>query len=106
MPGMMAEARRVLRRALAPLGAFMVPSSFIVSPPGSDIHYAGSLPMRANPARGELSRNGEVHGFDGLYVADASALPELSSKSHTLTMMANADRIGRHIASAFAGRSI
>lgn len=82
-----------LRRAYARLGAFMLPTSFTPGPPGGDIHYAGSLPMRSQPVRGQTDADGQLHGLSGLYVVDGASLPSLSEKSHTLTIMANADRI-------------
>jgi len=65
---------------------------------GSDIHYAGTLPMRKDPRIGETNAVGELAGQPGLFVADAATFPELSAKPHTLTMMAMADRLGRHLA--------
>jgi choline dehydrogenase-like flavoprotein len=95
VPAVMAEAARSLRRAYRQLGAVMLPMSFTVGRAGSDIHYAGTLPMRAAPLPGETNSLGELHGLDGVHVVDGACLPTLSEKSHTLTIMANADRIGR-----------
>jgi choline dehydrogenase-like flavoprotein len=38
---------------------------------------------------------GELKGLEGLHVVDGAVLPSLPSKHATLTIMANADRIGR-----------
>jgi choline dehydrogenase-like flavoprotein len=88
-------ARSLLRRIgrdLARLGLYRLPGSTVAYPPGSESHHAGTLPM------GETTtRAGEIIGAPGLYVADGSALPNLPAKHHTLTVMANADRIGRHV---------
>lgn len=86
-----------LRKFFISTGAFLIPSSFKVGGPGVDAHYAGTLPMRENPVRGEATANGELFSLKGLYVADGACLPSLTEKSHTLTIMANADRIGRQI---------
>ena len=43
-------------------------------------------------------RHGELHGLMGVHVVDGACLPSLTEKSHTLTIMANADRIARRIA--------
>lgn len=75
----------------------MLPRSFSVGSPGSDIHYSGSLPMKLNPRNGECHANGELASLKGVYAIDASCLPYLSEKPHTLTVMANADRIARII---------
>lgn len=95
---LMEEARRKLRKAYWSLGAILLPGSFTVGLPGGDIHYAGTLPMRKSPSPGETSELGEVSGLKGVYVVDGACLPLLPGKSHTLTIMANADRIGRKLA--------
>jgi choline dehydrogenase-like flavoprotein len=86
-----------LRKAYLLSGALLIPGSFKTGKPGSDIHYAGTLPMRNFPKLGETNPNGELFGLRGVFVVDGSSLPTLSEKSHTLTLMANADRIGRII---------
>lgn len=94
---LMDDARRKLRKAYWSLGAMLLPGSFTVGRPGGDIHYAGTLPMNKLPVIGETSEVGEVKGLDGVYVVDGACLPVLPEKSHTLTIMANADRIGDRI---------
>ena len=96
---LMNEARRRLSNAYRSLGCLLIPGSFTIGPPGGDIHYAGTLPMREVPKIGETSQYGEVAGLNGVYVVDGACLPTLPAKSHTLTIMANADRIGNHIVS-------
>ena len=78
--------------------ALVLPGSFSIGKPGSDIHYAGTLPMRDQPARGETSATGEIAGLAGVHVVDGACLNTLTEKSHTLTIMANADRIGKKLA--------
>ena len=39
----------------------------------------------------------------GLYVVDGAALTRLPAKAHTLTIMANADRIARKLAQQLSG---
>ena len=94
---LMAEANSKLRKACWSLGAMLLPGSFTVGRPGGDIHYAGTLPMQRSPTVGETSAVGEVLGVNGVYVVDGACLPVLPEKSHTLTIMANSDRIGRTI---------
>lgn len=95
--GLMKFAERRLRKVFWKLGALLLPQSFTVGRPGSDIHYACSLPMRLNPIPGETNKFGELFGLNGVYIADGASLSSLSEKSHTLTIMANADRIGRRL---------
>jgi len=94
---LMDQANKKLRTSYRRLGAILLPGSFTVGRPGSDIHYAGSLPMQNSPVIGETSELGEVAGLEGVYVVDGASLPLLSEKSHTLTIMANADRIGKKL---------
>lgn len=94
---LMDEAAKKLRKAYWSMGAVLLPGSFTIGRPGGDIHYAGTLPMRESPSRGETSQHGKVEGLDGIFVVDGACLPTLSEKSHTLTIMANADRIGRQL---------
>ncbi len=49
--------------------------------------------MRPAHGVGKLARRAK-----GLFVADGSVLNRLPAKSHTLTIMANAERIGRAVA--------
>lgn len=98
VPGLMNDAAVQLRKTYWQLGALLLPMSFTVGRPGGDIHYAGTLPMRSAPSAGETSATGELYGIDGVHVVDGACLPMLTEKSHTLTIMANADRIGRILA--------
>ena len=71
---------------------------FASAEPGSDLRYAGTFPMRREPGPGEVDPAGELHGHAGLYIVDLSIFPAMGAKHPTLTLMANADRIGRRIA--------
>lgn len=86
--------------ALVRYGVYLIPSSINLSKVGDDVHYAGTVPMRASPRIGEANSQGEVQGLPGVYVVDGSALTALPPKMHTLTIMANADRIATAIAAA------
>ena len=101
VPELWDEARKKLVKLYWMMGAILLPGSFSVGSVGADIHYSGTFPMKQNPIFGETTSMGEVFGLDGVYVVDGSCLPVLSEKSHTLTIMANADRIGRKLAQLF-----
>jgi choline dehydrogenase-like flavoprotein len=92
------EAQKKIGRAFRSIGAWLIPRSFTAGAPGTDIHYAASLPMVFQPRPGQCDHVGQLSGMAGVYVADGASLSELPAKSHTLTIMANADRIGRAIA--------
>jgi choline dehydrogenase-like flavoprotein len=59
--------------------------------------------MRRSPVVGETTQLGEVVGLEEVYIVDGACLPILSEKSHTLTIMANADRIGRQLITRILG---
>lgn len=98
LPELMKTAETKLRRIYWKMGALLMPMSFTVGRPGADIHYAGTLPMHAAPRIGQTDSLGEVAGLRGVHIVDGACLPRLTEKSHTLTLMANADRIARSLA--------
>jgi choline dehydrogenase-like flavoprotein len=94
-----------LGRALRRAGALALPGSTAILEPGADAHYAGTLPMGGGMGGGTggngpaaTTAEGELAGAPGLYIADGAALPTLPATHPTLTIMANADRIGRALA--------
>lgn len=95
LPALFTQARRCLSKGLRRLGAFLVPGSFVPGRPGADLHYAATLPIRLRPAAHECRLDGQVAGLPGVYAIDGACLPCLPAKAHTLTIMANADRIAR-----------
>lgn len=99
---LMQEAQGILASNFRKLGAVMIPSSFNTGKPGADIHYAASLPMYSNPKLGQTDRYGRLMGAQGIYVVDGASLTKLPAKSHTLIIMANADRIARQIAKTWS----
>ena len=88
---------KMLRRR----GAYALPGSLTVAEPGTDIHYAGTLPIGATGRFG-CGPDGELNTCPGIYVVDGAALPLLPAQHCTLTIMANADRIGRDLARRWA----
>ena len=96
--GSMKSVVKVLRSSYAKLGGILLPDSFTVGQPGGDIHYSGTIPMRSTPSFGETDPNGGVVGVKNIHIIDGACLPLLSEKPHTLTIMANADRIARIVA--------
>ena len=78
------------------LGAFPLPGSAIAVA-GTDAHLGGVFPMGLADPHG-TSRYGELNAAPGVHLVDGSVLPSISAKPTTLTIMANADRIGRHLA--------
>jgi choline dehydrogenase-like flavoprotein len=98
LAGVHALAARRLSRAFRRLGAWMLPGSYVAGAPGADLHYAGTLPVSSAPRAHECGLDGELAGLPGIHVVDGAALPVLPAKAHTLTILANADRVGRLLA--------
>lgn len=89
-------ARRRLARIWRKLGAFTLPGAALATA-GTDAHLGGVFPLGAAAPHG-TSRLGELNAAPGLHIVDGSVLPTIPSTFTTLTIMANADRIGRHLA--------
>lgn len=95
-----AVARRVRRRLNTiwrRLGARPLPGA-TVAVAGTDAHFGGLFPMGLDDVQG-TSRFGELNAAPGVHLVDGAVLPTVSAKFTTFTIMANADRIGRHLAS-------
>jgi choline dehydrogenase-like flavoprotein len=67
-------------------------------PIGGTAHQAGTLVFGADPARSVLDIHCKAHGIDNLYVTDASFFPSVGAVNPTLTLIANALRVGDVIA--------
>jgi choline dehydrogenase-like flavoprotein len=90
--------RRTLRRIFRRLGAWALPGA-VIAPPGIDAHFGGLFPMGGSGDHG-TTQYGELNVAPGVFVVDGSAHPSMLAKFNTLTIMANADRIGRHLAAS------
>ncbi len=62
--------------------------------PGRGFHTGGTFPMRAKPGAFESDLLGRPNGFSRVHVVDASVFPSLPATTITLSVMANAHRIG------------
>jgi choline dehydrogenase-like flavoprotein len=65
-------------------------------------HPMGTARMSADPADGVCAPDGAVHGFDGLYVADASLFPTSLGVNPMMTIIASADRVASDLAARLA----
>jgi hypothetical protein len=61
-------------------------------------HQAGTARFGTDPATSVLDVHGKAHDLDNLYVADGSFMPSIGAVNPTLTIIANALRVGDHIA--------
>jgi choline dehydrogenase-like flavoprotein len=64
---------------------------------GASIHYAGTVPMTREERELTVTPACRLRGARSVYLADGSVLPYLPAKALTLTLMANAERVGTHI---------
>jgi hypothetical protein len=66
-------------------------------PPGSTVHYAGTLPFRDDGAPLSLSSGGRLAGTRSVFVADGSGFRYLPANGHSFTLMANAHSVATGI---------
>jgi choline dehydrogenase-like flavoprotein len=61
-------------------------------------HQAGTCRFGTDPATSVLDANCRAHEVDNLYVVDTSFFPSIGAVNPALTAMANAIRVGEHLA--------
>ena len=95
------ETGRVLRKAARRLGAAMRHAGLLAlvaalrqGPVGSSFHAGGSMPMAKAPRGHEADILGRPAALKRIHVVDASVLPAIPATTITLSVMANAHRIG------------
>ena len=86
-----------VKKALRKLGLW--PLKSVSMAPGSTFHYAGTVPIRDVETERSLSADssGRLTQEQKIFIADASLFRFLPARPHTLTLMANANRIGEII---------
>ncbi|MEI7669509.1 MAG: hypothetical protein WCJ33_05465, partial [Pseudomonadota bacterium] len=77
----------------------LLPIPFLggVSLPGSSVHFGASLSVNSEGIL-RTNINGELIAAPLVYIADSSSLPDIPAGSYTLSIMANAYRIGNIVA--------
>ena len=94
MKNALAALRRRLWAERGALRALPVSAAMRVGKPGRGFHTGGTFPMRAQPHRLETDISGRPHGFSRVHLVDSSVFPTLPATTITLSVMANAHRIG------------
>ena len=94
------QRERTLRRCLRKLGCW--PFRRIDPGPGASIHYGGTLPMTTAEREWTTTPDCRLRGTRSVYIADGSTFPSLPAKPLTLTLMANAERVGDAVAREIA----
>ena len=92
-PARLKQVARTFRKALWKLGCVAPAPLTHVRPMGASVHYAGTLPMRRDPAPLTCSPECRSHDFENLYFVDGTTFPFLPAKNLTFTLMANAARV-------------
>ncbi|WP_328552605.1 MULTISPECIES: GMC family oxidoreductase [unclassified Streptomyces] len=96
--------RHELQRMLGHLGMrehHLLPHSIYLHkgmPIGATAHQAGTVRFGHDPADSALDINCKAHDLDNLYVVDTSFFPSIGAVNPSLTAIANALRVGDHIA--------
>jgi len=96
-PATKVALKRVVKRLAgmsSVLGARPLGLALQETQPGRGYHSGGSLPMRVSPAPGETDVLGRPFGRLRTHVVDASVFPSIPAATMTLSVMANAWRIG------------
>lgn len=90
--------RRVSLAMKAPFASENGRPAFYLVPPGADNHDMGTCRMGVDPSTSATNRFGQIHGIDGLFVADASVIPSSGAADPVLTVTALAIRTADYIA--------
>ncbi|WP_409271597.1 GMC oxidoreductase [Neobacillus sp. SCS-31] len=86
-----------IRESARAMGVTLDESSLVLRPPGADMHESCTCRMGDDPATSATNRYGQIHGVQGLYVADNSVLPTLTAAGPVLSNTALAIRQADHI---------
>ena len=68
-----------------------------ILPVGAVAHQVGTCRFGSDPATSVLDVNCKAHDLDNLYVVDGSFFPSSAAVNPSLTIMANAMRVGDHL---------
>jgi choline dehydrogenase-like flavoprotein len=103
----LARLRQTLQGMLSKLG--MVNTTFVRSlylhktfDHAATAHQAGTVRFGTDPDNSVLDVNCRAHDLDNLYVVDGGFMPSIGAVNPTLTIIANALRVGDHIAERIA----
>ncbi|RDW18979.1 GMC oxidoreductase [Oceanobacillus chungangensis] len=91
------QVEQGIRDSARAMGVTLDESTLVLRPPGADMHESCTCRMGNNPNTSATNRNGQIHGVQGLYVADNSALPSLTAAGPVLSNTALAIRVADHI---------
>lgn len=84
----------LLAKQVRTLGLLPLPFIGGIAKPGSSVHYGSSLPIGGGGVMA-CDVDGALKNHPSVYIADAASLPDIPAGSYTLSIMANAHRIGQ-----------
>lgn len=90
----MQAAQKKLADTLRKAGLHALGFAARMDGPGASFHSGGTFAMSAAPTDLQTGPNGRLHGTQGVHIIDASVLPSIPATTITLSVMANAHRIG------------
>ncbi len=93
----LAKVVRKLRRCYNLLRAIPVGPMLRPAMPGRGFHSGGTFPMQGCPRRFQTDKFGRPYGFERVHAVDATIFPSIPATTITLSVMANAHRIGSGI---------
>jgi choline dehydrogenase-like flavoprotein len=100
---LLSQAREVHRRALEGFGDFDPETQSAVLPPGSSLHFTGTVRMGpTDDGTSVCDSDGRVWGFGNLYVAGNGVVPTALACNSTLTGMVTAVRAARAVGGQIA----
>ena len=90
----MRAARKKLAKALRQAGLYALSFASRLDAPGASFHSGGTFPMSDFPDPLQTDELGRLPGLKRVHLVDASVLPTIPATTITLSVMANAHRIG------------
>lgn len=84
----MKRGRELIPEILSSLGKRIFNHTSQLEPPGTSVHYGGTVRMHESPQYGVLNEWNRLHDVKNLYVVDASCFTTCVEKNPTLTAMA------------------
>ena len=86
-----------IRECADAMGVTLMEETMAIRPPGADMHESCTCRMGDDPATSATNSHGQIHGVEGLFVADNSVLPSLTAAGPVLSNTALAIRLADHI---------
>ena len=91
------QMSRGIVEAANAMGIALNPATVALRPPGSSMHESCTCRIGTNPETSAANPHGQIHGIEGLFVADNSALPSLSASGPTISNIALSMRVADYI---------